>query len=129
MQAKRGERIENVALAHCEEHRQRSGHLPVRNAAFVHNGKGCQRSGKADEIHLDKGKGAHSGEAKRLKQRGEPAYDDVQYAAHFQIFHDDEHNHHNWQQGIERYVDGGFPCRHNNADEVHLILNYCRKQG
>ena len=61
MQTKRGEGIKDVALPHGEHHGQRGGHLPVRDAAFVHNRQRRKRGGKADKVNLDQGEGAHPG--------------------------------------------------------------------
>ncbi|KLF17113.1 hypothetical protein YA28_17405 [Klebsiella aerogenes] len=69
--------------------------MTVRDAAFIHNRQRGEWGGKADEIYLNQREGAHAGQSKGLKQRRQPAHDDVENSTDFEIFHYDQHDDHN----------------------------------
>jgi len=69
--------------------------LSVRDAAFIHNCQCGKWGRKADEIYLNQREGAHTGQPKGLQQRRQPAHDDVENSADFEIFHYDQHDDHN----------------------------------
>ncbi|KLF17780.1 hypothetical protein YA27_00765 [Klebsiella aerogenes] len=69
--------------------------MSVGNTTFIHNRQRGERGGKTHKIYLNQREGAHAGQPKGLKQRRQPAHDDVENSTDFEIFHYDQHDDHN----------------------------------